>query len=231
MQSNLFASIVENNKRVQNAIASGSSGSSSTYSFDSYQSSTTNTSANTAVSTSAPASSASNTESDMAPYHDLLVPYAFSIADVRKVTDATLLSSTTHIEYVISFTNLKNNEISFSIAKRFKELANFYNELCLHDQIKDYHGLEFPSPSESWFTGGDRYDPQSSFIQKRRHDLQVFFHKLFDQNIYLHIHPYTIDFFSIPKNVLGNNNVSSSSKNQVTVKATTAAKTKQTWEI
>ena len=230
MQSNLVASIVENNKRVQNAIASGSSGTSSLNSFDSYQSSAINTSTNTLATNCAPTATDIAASSDMAPYHDLLVPYVFAIADVRKVTDATLLSSTSHIEYVISFTNLKNNDISFSISKRFKELANFYNELCLHDQIKDYHGLEFPSPSESWFTGGDRYDPQSAFIQKRRHDLQVFFHKLFDQNIYLHIHPYTIDFFNIPKSILGNNNVSSSN-NQSTNKVATATKTKQTWEI
>ena len=226
MQSNLFASIVENNKKVQNAMASGSSGTRSLHSFDSYQSSITNT-PNTLATNCAPTATDVAMSSDMAPYHDLLVPYVFSIADVRKVTDTTLLSSTSHIEYVISFTNLKNNDISFSISKRFKELANFYNELCLHDQIKDYHGLEFPSPSESWFTGGDRYDPQSAFIQKRRHDLQVFFHKLFDQNIYLHIHPYTTDFFNLPKNILGNSNVSNST---VTSKVATA-KTKVTWEI
>ena len=93
-----------------------------------------------------------------------------TLIDVEKQYESSSLLKSSFLSYSIKVTR-SNDEETHIVWKRYREMTSYYNDLiALYPLLESNKAAVFPK-SSTWISD---VDPNSSFVQKRKSDLQVF---------------------------------------------------------
>lgn len=188
MKNNLFASIVESNRKIQSSVIA--------YNCNS------NTQDDLIMNDGIAATTA-RTDEQLSNVDNKPSMFNLLINEVELRVVSSMLSKSYHIEYKIVFTDMNSNQFHH-VYRRYRDMFEFYNQLCLNDQIKDHTDLRFPEQDVWFLSSSEKYDINSAFINRRKDDLQLFFRRLFAQNEYLYTNKYINSFFELPASFQAN---------------------------